>query len=156
MIERNSYTKVQKFIFPPRWNFVRNLLFREGSQCQSGLVISKDQHTPRIMQPLRPFPGLSPRRLGFGQLRLSPARRSASATVPPRPLHPPARTTQCIQRRENYFMRNSRWNCIYGEPVAGFVVDSCCNCLIYMKIGNSREPTYVWRNKSATLHDYFA
>lgn len=89
MIERNSYTKVQKFIFPPRWNFVRNLLFREGSQCQSGLVISKDQHTPRIMQPLRPFPGLSPRRLGFGQLRLSPARRSASATVPPRPLQPP-------------------------------------------------------------------
>lgn len=38
MIERNSYTKVQKFIFPPRWNFVRNLLFREGSQKWAGNI----------------------------------------------------------------------------------------------------------------------
>lgn len=86
------------------------------------------------------YAALASANLGF--LR---GRRSASATVvPPQDSYnPPARTTQCIQRRENYFMRNSRWNCIYGEPVAGFVVDSCCNCLIYMKIGNSREPTHV-------------
>lgn len=63
MIERNSYTKVQKFIFPPRWNFVRNLLFREGSQCQSGLVISKDQHTPRIMLTALPRPFTTSTRL---------------------------------------------------------------------------------------------
>lgn len=63
MIERNSYTKVQKFIFPPRWNFVWNLLFREGSQCQSGLVISKDQHTPRIMLTALPRPFTTSTRL---------------------------------------------------------------------------------------------
>lgn len=130
--------------------------FGSGSQCQSGLVISKDQHTPRIMQPLRPFhhDSVDSASANFGFLRLGD--RPRPLYPPQDSYNPPARTTQCIQRRENYFMRNSRWNCIYGEPVAGFVVDSCCNCLIYMKIGNSREPTYVWRNKSATLHDYFA
>lgn len=82
----------------------------------------------------------------FGQPRLSPGKEIGlgHCCTPQDSYNPPhARTTQCIQRRENYFMRNSRWNCIYGEPVAGFVVDSCCNCLIYMKIGNSREPTHV-------------
>lgn len=125
MIERNSYTLMQKF----GWNFVRHLLFGGG-----GLAISKDQHTPRIMQPsLRPTSAFSGRKeIGLGH-----------CCTPQDSYNPPARTTQCIQRRENYFMRNSRWNCIYGEPVAGFVVDSCCNCLIYMKIGNSREPTHV-------------
>lgn len=89
--------------------------FGSGSQCQSGLVISKDQHTPRIMQPLRPFhhDSVDSASANFGFLRLGDR---------PRPLYPPktltiplleqhnayrgGKTTLCGTRGEIAFMAN--------------------------------------------------
>lgn len=88
--------------------------------------------------------------------------RSAPATVPGL-LQFPVRTTQCIQRRETTLCgtRGTRGNCIYsGAPrncTYASVVDSCCNCLIYMKIGNTAwaDLSGDWRNKSAFVVCWF-
>lgn len=133
-------------------------IIRRGTDrpCQSGLAAVERSTHARIMQPLLPgwlSPGYTTGWLE--QLQFSPVGDQLGPLY--RTLTIPSSNNTMHTEKGNYFMRNSGFagklhlyrehrGCTYASAV-----DSC-NCLIYMKIGNSasRPLSRHSRNKSGS------